>query len=160
FLPGTGVIKVNIVICNAFSKNKQLVFGCLFQLIDKQALEMLAQYVIIGGDNLPSHHSQRKKILSAAGLRIRAISKTCTIKLDEAHQELEQILEVRFIAYKAAAKTPPSATSDLMEDEYDASSIIYCAKYGPDVIATMRVNLSTSDGQTFPFEQYFGSCES
>ena len=47
-----------------------------------------------------------------------------------------------------------------MEDEYDASSIIYCAKYGPDVIATMRANISTSDGQKFPFEKYFGSCES
>ena len=57
-------------------------------------------------------------------------------------------------------KTPPDATSEMMEDEYDASSLIYCAKYGPDVIATMRANISKSDGQKFPFEKYFGSCES
>src|SRR5919198_5384819 len=47
----------------------------------------------------------------------------------------------------------------MMEDEYDASSIIYCAKHGPDVIATMRVNISKDEGQKFPFEKYFGSCE-
>src|SRR5262249_22604913 len=52
------------------------------------------------------------------------------------------------------------ATSEMMEDEYDASSIIYCAKYGPDAIATMRANLSKSERQKFPFEKYFGSCES
>src|SRR5262249_42402383 len=38
-------------------------------------------------------------------------------------------------------------------------AIIYCAKYGPDGIATMRVNISKSDRQKFPFEKYFGSCE-
>jgi hypothetical protein len=93
-------------------------------------------------------------------LTTRSLAKPCTIKVVETCQELEQILKVRFAAYKTAAKTPSDATSEMMEDEYDASSIIYCAKYGPDVIATMRVNLSKSDGQKLPFETYFGSCES
>jgi Acetyltransferase (GNAT) domain len=159
-LPGIGVLTVNLVICNAFPKDKHLVFGCLFQFINKQALQMLAQYAIIGGDNLPSHLSQRKELLRAAGLTTRSLSKPCTIKVVETCQELEQILDVRYTAYKAAAKTSPGATSEMMADAYDASSIIYCAKYGPDVIATMRVNISKSDGQKFPFETYFGSCES
>ena len=159
-LPGIGVLTVNLVVGNAFSKDKHLFFGCLFQSINKQALEMLAQYAIIGGNNLPPHLSQRKELLMAAGLITRSLSKPCTIKAVETCQELEQILEVRFAAYKAVAKTPPDATSEMMEDEYDASSIIYCAKYGTDVIATMRVNISKSDGQKFPFEKYFGSCES
>src|SRR5215475_8745583 len=159
-LPGIGVLTVNIVICNASSKDRNLVLGCLFQSINKQALEMLAQYAIIGSDNLPPHLSQRKELLKAAGLTTRSLSKPCTIKVVETPQELEQILDVRFAAYKAAAKTSPGTTSDMMGDEYDASSIIYCAKYGPDVIATMRVNISERDGQKFPFEQYFGSCES
>jgi len=159
-LPGIGVLTVNLVVGNAFSKDKHLFFGCLFQSINKQALEMLAQYAIIGGGNLPPHLSQRKELLMAAGLITRSLSKPCTIKAVETCQELEQILEVRFAAYKAVAKTPPDATSEMMEDEYDASSIIYCAKYGTDVIATMRVNISKSDGQKFPFEKYFGSCES
>ena len=159
-LPGIGVLTVNLVICNAFPQDKHLVFGCLFQFINKQALEMLAQYAIIGGDNLPPHLRQRKELLKAAGLTTRSLSKPCTIKVVETCQELEQILDVRFGSYKAAAKTPPGATREIMEDEYDASSIIYCAKYGPDVIATMRANISTSDGQKFPFEKYFGSCES
>jgi hypothetical protein len=159
-LPGIGTLTVNLVICNAFSKDKRLVFGCLFQSINKQALEMLAQYAIIGGDNLPSYLSQRKELLRAAGLTTRSLSKPCTIKVVETCQELEQILDVRFAAYKAAAKTPPGATSAMMEDEYDTSSILYCAKYGPDVIATMRANVSKNAGQQFPFEKYFGSCES
>jgi len=159
-LPGIGTLTVNLVIGNAFSKDKHLVFGCLFQSINKQALEMLAQYAIIGGDNLPPYLSQRKELLRAAGLTTRSLAKPCTIKVVETCQELEQILKVRFAAYKTAAKTPPGATSEMMEDEYDASSIIYCAKYGLDVIATMRVNLSKSDGQKLPFETYFGSCES
>jgi N-acyl amino acid synthase FeeM len=159
-LPGIGILTVNLVICNAFSKDKHLVFGCLFQPINKKALEMLAQYAIIGGDNLPPYLNQRKELLRAAGLTTHSLSKPCTIKVVETYQELEQIREVRFVAYKAAAKTPPGATSEMMEDEYDASSIIYCAKYGPDVIATMRVNISKSDEQKFPFETYFGSCES
>jgi hypothetical protein len=159
-LPGVGVLTINLVICNAFSKDKHLIFGCLFQSIDKQVLEMLAQYAIIGGDNLPPHLSQRKELLRAAGLTTRSLSKPCTIKVVETCQELEQILDVRFVSYKAAAKTPPGATREIMEDEYDASSIIYCAKYGPDVIATMRANISKRDGQKFPFEKYFGSCES
>src|SRR5215831_2548018 len=158
-LPGIGILTVNLVICNAFSKAKHLVFGCLFQSINKQALEMLAQYAIIGGDNLPPQFSQRKELLKAAGLTTRSLSKPCTIKVVETYQELEQIREVRFVAYKAAAKTPPGATSEMMEDEYDASAIIYCAKYGTDVIATMRVNISKNDRQKFPFEKYFGSCE-
>src|SRR5262249_7787013 len=159
-LPVIGVLTVDLVICNAFSKDKHLIFGCLFQSINKQALEMLAQYAIIGGDNLPPYLSQRKELLKAAGLTTRSLAKPCTIKVVETCQELEQILDVRFVAYKAAAKTPPDATSEMMEDEYDASSIIYCAKYGPDVIATMRANISKSDRQKFPFERYFGSCES
>jgi hypothetical protein len=120
---------------------------------------MLAQYAIIGGDNLPPLLSQRKEFLKAAGLTAHSLSKPCTIKAVETCQELEQVLHVRFVAYRAAAKIPPSATSDIMGDEYDASSIIYCAKYGPDVIATMRVNISKSVEQKFPFEKYFGSCE-
>jgi hypothetical protein len=159
-LPGIGILTVNLVICNAFLKDKHLIFGCLFQPINKKALEMLAQYAIIGGDNLPPYLNQRKELLRAAGLTTHSLSKPCTIKVVETYQELEQIREVRFVAYKAAAKTPPGATSEMMEDEYDASSIIYCAKYGPDVIATMRVNISKSDEQKFPFETYFGSCES
>jgi hypothetical protein len=159
-LPGIGVLTVNLVICNASLKDKHLIFGCLFQSIDKQALEMLAQYAIIGGDNLPPHLRQRKELLKAAGLTTRSLSKPCTIKVVETCQELEQILDVRFVSYKAAAKIPPGATREIMEDEYDASSIIYCAKYGPDVIATMRANTSKSDRQKFPFEKYFGSCES
>jgi hypothetical protein len=159
-LPGIGILTVNICICNAFSRDNHLIFGCLFQSIHKPALEMLAQYAIIGGDNLPPHLSQRKELLRAAGLTTRSLAKPCTIKVVETYQELEQIREVRFIAYQAAAKMPPGATSEMMEDEYDASSIIYCAKYGPNVIATMRVNISTREGQKFPFEQYFGSCES
>src|SRR5215813_5089717 len=159
-LPGIGTLTVDLMVCNASSKDKYLVFGCLFQSVNKQALEMLAQYAIIGGDNLPPHLSQRKELLRAAGLTTRSLSKPCTIKVVETCQELEQILDVRFVAYKAAAKTTPDATSEMMEDEYDASSIIYCAKYGPDVIATMRANISKSDRQKFPFERYFGSCES
>jgi hypothetical protein len=159
-LPGIGILIVSIVICHTFYKDNHLLFGCLFQSINKPDLEMLAQYAILGGDNLPPHLSQRKELLRAAGLTTHSLSKPCTIKVVETYQELEQIREVRFIAYKAAAKTPPGATSEMMEDEYDASSIIYCAKYGPNVIATMRVNISKSDGQKFPFEQYFGSCES
>src|SRR5262249_45371771 len=158
-LPGTGTLTVNLVIGNAFSKDKHLVFGCLFQSINEQALEMLAQYAIIGGDNLPPYLSQRKELLRAAGLITRSLAKPCTIKVVETCQELEQILDVRFVAYKTAGKKPPDATSEMMEDEYDASAIIYCAKYGPDVIATMRVNISKSDRQKFPFEKYFGSCE-
>src|SRR5262249_37877104 len=158
-LPGIGTLIVDLIVCNAFSKDKHLVFGCLFQSVNKQALEMLAQYAIIGGDNLPPHLSQRKELLRTAGLSTRSLSKPCTIKVVETCQELQQILDVRFAAYKIAAKTPPGATSEMMEDEYDASSIIYCAKYGPDVIATMRVNISKSDRQKFPFEKYFGSCE-
>jgi hypothetical protein len=158
-LPGIGILTVNLSVCNTFSKDKHLVFGCLFQSINKQALEMLAQYAIIGGDNLPPQLSQRKELLRTAGLITRSLSKPCTVKVVETCQELEQILDVRFAAYKAAAKTLPDATSEMMEDEYDASSIIYCAKYGPDVIATMRANISKSDGQKFPFEKYFGSCE-
>ncbi|HEY1247408.1 MAG TPA: hypothetical protein VGE97_00330 [Nitrososphaera sp.] len=159
-LPGIGVLTVDLVICNAFSKDKHLIFGCHFQSINKQALEMLAQYAIIGGENLPAHLSQRKALLKAAGLTTRSLSKPCTIKVVETRQELEQILDVRFAAYKAAAKTPPDATSEMMEDEYDTLSIIYCAKYGPDVIATMRANISKNEGQKFPFETYFGSCKS
>jgi hypothetical protein len=101
---------------------------------------------------LPSYLSQRKELLRAAGLTTRSLSKPCTIKVVETCQELEQILDVRFAAYKAAAKTPPGATSAMMEDEYDTSSILYCAKYGPDVIATMRANVSKNAGQQFPFE--------
>jgi hypothetical protein len=159
-LPGIGVLTVNLVVCYAFSDDNHLFFGCLFQSINKQALVMLAQYAIIGGANLPQHFSQRKELLRAAGLITRSLSKPCTIKVVETCQELEQILHVRFVAYKAAAKTPPGLTSDMMADAYDASSIIYCAKYGPDVIATMRANISESVGQKFPFETYFGSCES
>src|SRR5262245_22947170 len=113
-LPGIGVLTVNLVICNAFTKDKHLVFGCLFQFINKQALEMLAQYAIIGGDNLPPHLSQRKELLRAAGLTTRSLSRPCTIKVVETCQELEQILDVRFAAYKAAAKTSPGTTSDMM----------------------------------------------
>ena len=159
-LPGIGALTVHLVVCNAFSKDKRLVFGCLFQSINKLTLEMLAQYAILGGDDLPPHSSQRKELLRAAGLTTRSLLKPCTIKVAETRQELEQILEVRFVTYKAAAKTPPGATSAMMQDKYDASSIIYCAKYGPDVIATMRVNICKDDGQEFPFETYFGSCES
>jgi len=118
-LPGIGFLTVNLVLCNAFSKDKHLVFGSFFQSINKQALEMLAQYAIIGGDNLPPHLSQRKELLRAAGLTTHSLSKPCTIKVVETFQELEQIREVRFVAYKAASKTPPGATSEMMEDEYD-----------------------------------------
>jgi hypothetical protein len=159
-LPGIGTLTMHLVVCNAFSKDKHLVFGCLFQSINKLVLEMLAQYAILGGDDLPPHISQRKELLRAAGLTTRSLSKPCTMKVAETRQELEQILEVRCVAYKAAAKTPQGVTSAMMQDEYDASSIIYCAKYGPDVIATMRVNMSKHDGPKFPFETYFGSCES
>jgi hypothetical protein len=173
-LPGIGVLTVHLVVCNVFPQNKCLTFGCRFQSVNKQVIEMLAQYAIIGGDDLPPNISQRKELLKTAGLATRALSKPCTIKVAETYQELEQILEVRFHAYKAVAETmtldetngssaykaaAKGATSDIMEDAYDTSSIIYCAKYGSDVIATMRVNMSTSAGQTFPFEEFFGSCE-
>src|SRR6266436_4612712 len=103
-LPGIGALTVHLVVCNAFSKDKHLVFGCLFQSINKQMLEMLAQYAILGGDDLPPHISQRKELLRAAGLTTRSLLKPCTIKVAETRQELEQILEVRFVTYKAAAK--------------------------------------------------------
>jgi hypothetical protein len=46
-LPGIGILMTDIVICNAFSKDNHLIFGCIFQSINKPALEMLAQYAII-----------------------------------------------------------------------------------------------------------------
>ena len=159
-LPGIGVLTVQLVVCNAFAKDQHLVFGCLFQSVNKLVLEMLAQYAIIGGDNLPPHISQRKELLRAAGLTTRSLSKPCTIKMAETRQELDQILHVRFVAYKASGKTPLDTTSAMMQDEYDAASIIYCAKYGLDVIATMRVNMCKNDVRELPFEHYFGSCES
>src|SRR6266487_2627229 len=102
-LPGIGILTVNLSVCNTCSKDKHLIFGCLFQSINKQALEMLAQYAIIGGDNLPPHLGQRKELLRAAGLTTHSLSKPCTIKVVETFQELEQIREVRFVAYKAAS---------------------------------------------------------
>jgi hypothetical protein len=158
-LPGIGALTVQLVVCNAFSKDQYLVFGCLFQSLNKLVLEMLAQYAIIGGDDFPPHISQRKELLRAAGLTTRSLSKPCTIKMAETRQELDQILHVRLVAYKAAGKAPPDTTSAMMQDEYDASSILYCAKYGPDVIATMRVNMCKDDRRELPFEHYFGSCE-
>jgi hypothetical protein len=58
-LPGIGVATINLGIRNAFSKDKHLIFGCLFQSIDKQTLEMLAQYAII--EVTTSRHIYQRK---------------------------------------------------------------------------------------------------
>ena len=159
-LPGIGAVTIHLVLCHASRQANHLIFGCRFHARSKQIVEMLAQYAILGGEDLPPQLSQRKALLKAAGLTTRALAKPCTIKVAETPQEFAQILQVRLAAYQAAAKTPRGATTAMMQDEYDDSSILYCAKHGADVIATMRVNLCKHGGQTLPFEKYFGSCES
>lgn len=158
-LPGIGAVTVHLVVCYASIHNTHLVFGCRFHAMTKSVLEHLAQYAILGGDDLPPELSHRHTLLRTAGFTTRALAKPCTIKVVETRREFEQVLVVRLAAYQAAAKTLPGTTSAMMQDDYDVSALIYCAKYGRDVLATMRANLAQPAGAGFPFEQCFGPCE-
>ncbi len=158
-LPGIGTVTVHLVLCYAAVDGPYLVFGGRFHGLTKAVLEQLAQYAILGGDEGSLALSQRHTLLRTAGFTTRALTKPCTIHLVETPRDFAQVLEVRLTAYQAAAKTLPGTTSAMMRDAYDPSALIYCAKYGRDVLATMRLNLSPTADHPLPFEQSFGPCE-
>lgn len=151
-VPGYELMKVSFQIKNVKSTGSHLRLGCKIIAKDKKFKKAIQKIIFTNSkvDLFSAENSapvrQTIKAIGKFGSWIR-VRKVTTAA------EYEDVLKIRYEAYKAAAKTGADQTWQGMADEYDERSIVYLAYVGQTVVGTIR--LVFKDGSAdLPFEKY------
>lgn len=154
-LPGLEIMSFKGLVRHTRISSQRLFLGIRFVDPSSLFVETLAQFALYGGVPTFSAHGARLEALKSSGFTTRKIAKSVKIEIVQSPQDYLDVLDVRFQAYKAAQKVDPNSTKENMADEFDDSSVIYCAKINGVVVGTFRLNFSHKVGEQFPFEGYF-----
>lgn len=149
FIPTTGLFKCSFRISSVRAEATHLWLGC--ELIDpparlKKALRHFMLLCLFTDRDLDLD-------LAAEGLPKR-LTPILRIRRINQEYEIEQVLNLRLRAYRAANKVFEGTEADDMCDDYDQNSILLGAFIGAKIAGTVRVVFSRQ-GSGFPFEKFF-----
>jgi N-acyl-L-homoserine lactone synthetase len=93
-------------------------------------------------------------VLERAGLSRKKIAKSAVVEVISTEESYDQILDLRWKAYKAAGKLKVTASREEMKDAFDQQSTILGLRIAGKIVATVRVVRARTPDERFPFEDY------
>jgi hypothetical protein len=153
-LPGVGLVECELRVRNVKVQDKRTYLGCEFVGTTKKLEESIARFALIGGENKdlpPEMYAQRLKELNFPLSSIGVVTRLVRVSTKA---QYEDMLRVRFAAYKAAAKVPEGWTAANMADEFDVQSFNYIGVANGISFATFRMTVCDHDDEHFPFESH------
>lgn len=145
--PGFGSLKADAKIANAQIKDEMLEFGCVFLNPSKKLTHVLHKNLIVNSNTNEVDLSHLVKKQKQFGGHIR-------MSLISSDSEYEEILKLRWRAYKNEGKVDANSDYSSMKDVYDSRSLIYSIRIGKTLVASIRLIFSKEPGD-LPFEKYF-----
>ena len=145
--PGFPTIKSNVKIVNSRAVDDTLEFGCLFVAPTKELTTILQRNLIANSDanEVDIGHLLKNQKNFRGHIRTSIIS---------GENEYNEILKLRWRAYRNEGKVLDDSDWSHMKDVYDARSLIYAIQIGKTVVATFRFVFAQRD-EDLPFEKFF-----
>lgn len=110
-----------------------LSLGVIFNLADNRLSETVGQYLMQFGTVQSLHEIQE------AGYAIHKVSNSVSYSYVRSKEEFDEVLKLRFEAYKYAGKVEEGKTYLDMTDHFDAKSRIIIGRYKSEIICTARM---------------------
>lgn len=110
-----------------------LSIGAIYDNSDRLLNDAIARYLI------QFSSAENPTVLKNEGFKVREFSNSVHFSYVKTKEEYEQVLSLRFEAYKLAGKTKPETTSRDMGDEFDSRSRIVIGKYKGKVVSSARL---------------------
>jgi predicted GNAT family N-acyltransferase len=154
-LPGIGVVQLNLVIKFAYVEEEFLNLGMKIENRNEVQDELIGQFLIFGSKHQKLPPAETLESLKRSGFSEKRISKGLKFEIVSSPNDYENLLQLRFLAYRAAGKTPPEATHSNMADEFDSRAVIIVAKANGTIFGTIRLVRCRNENDRFPFEAYF-----
>ncbi len=145
--PGFGSLKVNAQIANAKTNEGMLEFGCIFVEPSKKLTYVLQKNLILNSNTNEVDLTHLIKKQKNYGEHIR-------MSLVSSESEYDEVLKLRWRAYKNEGKVGSDSDWSSMKDIYDSRSLIYSVRIGKTLVASIRLIFSKESGD-LPFEKYF-----
>lgn len=152
-IPGYAITEVTFKIVNVSEDTDSLNFGCQIEGSPAAYAKAFKSIRIAHGDLI----AQTDRPLAEIKDDIKNIKKFLghikvrTVRTDA---DYEEVLKVRFKAYKAANKTTMDQTVSDMGDLYDKHSIILIASVGKNAVGTLRIVMKEI-GKDLPCEKSY-----
>lgn len=150
-LPVVGAVDARLKITSSFLRNgKQYCTGQFLDL-DTEALQTLFQFLIRSAAKLEDVEVYIKSNKETRKLK-RELGAAIKIEFVENQRQYDQVLKIRFEAYRAAGRHLVYSSWKEMSDEFDDSAFILLAKLGEIAVGTLRGS-RCEEGSQFPFER-------
>lgn len=140
-LPMQGEFQVDVVVRNltpSATEKDKIVIGVEFEKLNRNFMPALSEYLI-------SFTSTTLEDLRNADFEIGGIEKGLSFQYPESESDWQEVLELRFKAYKAAGKFGSAKSPQDMVDEYDSYARQLICKNNGKVIACLRVVFVNGD---------------
>ena len=145
--PGFQALKASVKIVNAQASDDMLEFGCVF-LDPSKILKLVIQKNLIA--NLDANEVDLSHLIKSQK-NFRGHIRMALVSGDSEYQE---ILKLRWRAYRNEGKILEDTDVQGMKDDYDPRSLIYAVQIGKTVVATFRLVFAKRN-EDLPFEKYF-----
>ncbi len=145
--PGFLSLKANVKIVNARATDETLEFGCLFVEPSKNLNIVIQKNLIanLDANEVDLSHLIKNQKNYRGQIRMALIS---------GDAEYQEILKLRWRAYRNEGKILDDSAWQEMKDHYDTRSLIYAVQIGKTVVATFRLVFANKN-EDHPFEKYF-----
>lgn len=143
--PMVSQVKMKFVVksvrIESFNGKEILSVGANYDTADKILAETISQYLLqFGAVASPEE-------LRQSGLTVGTVSEAIQFSFVRTKEEYEKVLELRYLAYKAAGKLKEGATIASMADSYDARARIVFGKYKGELVCSARLVFNQFDDQ-------------
>lgn len=152
-IPGFQVAKVSFRIVNVKDQSDFLSFGCKFTKLGKGLQKTIKKVSVILGDPL-STNSEDNSIFKFNIKETKRFRGHILVRQVKGQKDYQEVLKIRFKAYKAAQKVATDQTVESMSDVFDKHSIILIGYIGSKAVGTLRMVIKSSDS-TLPCETHF-----
>jgi hypothetical protein len=151
-IPTYGNFTISFSIVNVDDGDGHIRFGCKFEKASKQLRKTIKKLLLISAPLiLPPDEIDPK--LKKRIKEIKNFDRSIRIRRFSTQAEFEQILKIRFRAYKLVNKIVGDKTWQDMKDSYDEHAIVYAASVGATIAGTIRLVFRSEDNK-LPFEEY------
>lgn len=159
FLPAIGISSCDFIVKHVVAKDGFIYFGLQSINEEKTYHEKLSRFALSATKDSGTIIDNLMENKELAGLTFKKLGSAVRIDYVSTASEFEEVLKLRYLAYKEANKIDKLATADDMYDEYDLRSVILCAKINGKVVGTVRLTFSPASEEAFPFESYYADVE-
>lgn len=151
-LPGYDLMTISFEIKSIQDTGSHLKLGCKFILKDKKFEKNIKKFIFTNSQ-LNLYNSDDAQEVRTNVKSINKFGSWIRIRKVTSESEYENVLKIRYEAYKAASKVESHSTWNDMKDEYDDHSIIYLAYVGQTAAGTIRLVFRDSY-KKLPFENF------